>query len=225
MSTEKPVIKIKEYRGQKHVTFTGMDHLDDEDIDMKSIDDNYGDAIVELHDIAEDYEDESLDQYWNIGRVMDLTENREKFSSIYDFCPFDIGNTSELRRYHKLYTIFPNGNYSDDIVKTAYMEFCMIGYDRLDDAQDALNRLMESDRSIRYREARSWTRLDDNTFEAMVHQAADDLRTKKNPTVDSIAEKLNHAVTSLAIMEGINGEFEHDETLLRGVAEDIYKAN
>lgn len=136
---EKPNIIVEEIRGKKRVGFQGMQYIDEPESEMRELVEEYGDTIIDLHEVEEEYE--SPDQQWHYGRVIDehVEDDLSGLTEIWQYSTLEVVQRYDLKLYRNFYRLFPNGEYDSNYPWAIYSD--MVKDKRMDKAREVFDRL------------------------------------------------------------------------------------
>jgi hypothetical protein len=200
-----PNIIIREAWGEeKEVGFRGIEHIDMPEEEMMELIDKYGDTLIELDKIDEEYE--GLEWCWQVGRIVSQMDDRGAFAKINRYTDIDIGDDWTLIRYVNFYKLFPEGNFDSRLSKSVYFELA-IG-ERLQESKKAYNRLInyqDGDEIIlpSVYEVRAWANIETLDIQKIVETIKREARGQTSNLND---EKILRGVRRVLIMKGEDPE-------------------
>jgi len=200
-----PNIIIREAWGdEKEVGFRGIEHIDMPEEEMMDLIEKYGDTLIELDEIDNEYE--GLEWCWHVGRVVSQMDDRGDFAKLNRYTDIDIGDDWTLLRYVNFYKLFPESGYDQRLSKSVYFEFA-VGQ-RLEKSKKAYDRLMNwhtDDQIINptIYEVRAWANTESLEIKDIVQTIN---REAKGQTSNLDVDKIHRGVRRVYIMKGEDPE-------------------
>lgn len=203
--SKEPNIIIREAWGdEKEVGFRGIEHIDMPEEEMMDLIEKYGDTLIELDEIDNEYE--GLEWCWHVGRVVSKMDDRGDFAKLNRYTDIDIGDDWTLLRYVNFHKLFPGGGYDQRFSKSVYFEFA-VGQ-RLEKSKKAYDRLMNwhtGDQIINptIYEVRAWANTESLEIKDIVQTIK---REAKGQTSNLDVDKIHRGVRRVYIMKGEDPE-------------------
>lgn len=217
-SSKEPNVIIREaWDDEKEVGFRGIEHIDMPEDEMIELIDKYGDTLIALDDIDEEYD--GLEWCWHVGRVVSQMDDQGDFAKLNRYTDIDIGDDWTLMRYVNFYELFPDGDYNREISKSVYFELTV--RERMDESEESYYRLINhyDDKIINptVYEVRAWATTDSLNVRNVVDAIQ---REAKGQTSNLDIEKIHRGVRRVLIMAGEDPESVEKEDIERVVGDD-----